>query len=220
MVLKSLAKNNHHAVKTEQLEKEEQCEHAGLREGKPRDTANLVTSPELSAMRVISISEGTTLAEAVDMPTLLEELRGQVQAINDGDLKRVEAVLASQSTALQTLFARLTEKAFFADSVGYFEVYMKLALRAQSQCRATLETLAVINSPPVLFAQQANVTTGPQQINNGGTHATRSRKIRKSQNQQSGGGCGLLPHARTSTLEVRVNQEMETMAKIHRAEDS
>jgi hypothetical protein len=34
---------------------------------------------------------------------------------------------------------------------------MRLALRAQGQCRATLETLAVMKSPPTVFARQANI---------------------------------------------------------------
>jgi len=37
---------------------------------------------------------------------------------------------------------------------------MRLALRAQSQCRATLETLAAIKNPPVVFANQANIAHG------------------------------------------------------------
>jgi hypothetical protein len=44
--------------------------------------------------------------------------------------------------------------------------YMRLALKAQGQCRATLETLAAIKNPPVVIARQANVSHGPQQINN------------------------------------------------------
>jgi hypothetical protein len=49
-----------------------------------------------------------------------------------------------------------------------FERLLRLALKAQSQCRATLETLAVIRNPPV-FARQANIANGPQQVNNGVT---------------------------------------------------
>ena len=46
--------------------------------------------------------------------------------------------------------------------------YMRLALKAQGQCRATLETLANIKNPrPVAFVQQANIAHGPQQVNNG-----------------------------------------------------
>jgi len=44
---------------------------------------------------------------------------------------------------------------------------MRLALRAQSQCRATLETLAVIKNPTtVAYVRQANIANGPQQVNN------------------------------------------------------
>jgi hypothetical protein len=55
-----------------------------------------------------------------------------------------------------------------------------MALRAQSQCRATLETLAAIKNPPIVYARQANVTTGPQQINNG-VASPRAREIENEQ---------------------------------------
>lgn len=45
--------------------------------------------------------------------------------------------------------------------------YLRLALKAQSQRRATLETLATIKNPPVIYAKQANIANGPQQVNNG-----------------------------------------------------
>jgi hypothetical protein len=45
------------------------------------------------------------------------------------------------------------------------ERYMRLALKAQAQCRATIETLAALKSPPVVYARQANVA-GQQQVNN------------------------------------------------------
>ena len=44
---------------------------------------------------------------------------------------------------------------------------MRLALKAQGECRATLETLAAIKNPPVVFAKQANISNGPQLLNNG-----------------------------------------------------
>lgn len=47
------------------------------------------------------------------------------------------------------------------------ETYMRLALKAQAQCRATLETFANIKNPPVVYARQANIANGPQQVNNG-----------------------------------------------------
>jgi hypothetical protein len=52
---------------------------------------------------------------------------------------------------------------------GWFstsEAYMRMALKAQAQCRATVETLVTIKNPPVVFARQANIAQGPQQVNN------------------------------------------------------
>ena len=55
-----------------------------------------------------------------------------------------------------------------AEYVSQLETYMKLALRAQSQCRATLEAISAIKNPPMMGnVKQANIAHGPQQVNNG-----------------------------------------------------
>jgi hypothetical protein len=59
---------------------------------------------------------------------------------------------------------------------------LRLALKAQSQCRATLETLSAIKNPPVVIAKQANISNGHQQINNG-VPATRTEKNENTQNE-------------------------------------
>lgn len=41
-------------------------------------------------------------------------------------------------------------------------LHEELHQKAQSQCRATLETLAAIKNPPVIYAKQANISNGPQ----------------------------------------------------------
>ena len=150
-----------------------------------RKYAQIYTSPELAAHRVLNATDTKVgLGEAVDVPTLVDQLREQAKMVNAGDLTQVEAMLIGQATALQTLFARLTERAFSAEYMPNFETFLKLALRAQSQSRSTLEALAAIKSPPVLIAKQANLTTGPQQINNNGAMpGDRARKIGKSQNE-------------------------------------
>lgn len=174
--------------------KDVQCVEGRSDEETGKNVADLVTSPAMAALRIINASEGASMADTLDVPALLEVLRGQCDAVNRGELTRTEAMLVSQATALQTLFARLTEKALGAEYLGHFEAFMKLALRAQSQCRATLETLVTIKNPPVVYAQQANVTTGPQQINNGITQSAQPRGIRNAQNQLSGGFIGVLPN--------------------------
>lgn len=44
---------------------------------------------------------------------------------------------------------------------------MKLALKAQSQCRSTLQAISKIKNPMIVgYVRQANVAYGPQQVNN------------------------------------------------------
>jgi hypothetical protein len=176
------------------------------------------TSPELAACRTIKASEAhTAIGEHLDMPTLLETLRDQAAAVNRGDLSRAEAMLMNQATALQSLFARLTERANSAEYMPQLEGYMRTALRAQSQCRATLETLVAIKNPPILYARQANVTTGPQQVNNGIAAPSRAREIESEQTQLSEDPRELLPDARASGDASRVNPALETLGEIDRA---
>ena len=151
-----------------------------------RSYAKMITSPELSAYRVISMMQPKNLADEIDTPTLLSTLRDQAAAVQSGDLTHAEAMLINQATSLQALFVRLSERAMEQNQMPNLEGFMRMALRAQSQCRATLETLAAIKNPPIVYARQANVTTGPQQINNGTAAPTQARKIETEQTQLSG----------------------------------
>ena len=64
------------------------------------------------------------------------------------------------------MFVYMANLAVKAEYVDQVDRYMRLALKAQGQCRATLETLATIKNPLVVFARQANIAQGPQQVNN------------------------------------------------------
>jgi hypothetical protein len=139
-------------------------------EAKAAKYAKLAASPELAAYRVISSADGkTNIYNDIDVPSLVMELRAQAAAANRGDFAQTEAMLINQAGALQTLFARLTERAMVQEHMPNIEGFMRMALRAQNQCRATLETLATIKNPPVVFAKQANINQGcgNQQVNNG-----------------------------------------------------
>ena len=129
--------------------------------------ANLMISPEMASFRVITNGERQELIDQLDTPSLIDALRQQTKAVQQGDLRAAEAMLMNQATALQSLFVKLTELGLAANQLKQWEASLRLALKAQSQCRATLETLAAIKNPPIVYAKQANVTTGLQQINNG-----------------------------------------------------
>lgn len=181
--------------------------------------ARLATSPELAAFRTIMASElKSEIGNRIDTPALLEHLRDQAAAANRGDLSQAEGMLMNQATALQTLFSRLAERAMCAEHIAPFEANMRMALRAQSQCRATLETLAAIKNPPIVYARQANVTTGPQQINNGTAAPSQAQEIKTEQSQLSGRTHELLPDTRASQAQSRIDPALETLGEIDRAE--
>ena len=46
------------------------------------------------------------------------------------------------------------------------ERYLRLVSKIQYQCRKTPGTLSAIKNLPMVYARQANVSTGPQQLNN------------------------------------------------------
>ena len=99
----------------------------------------------------------------------LRALQAAAAKINAGDMSAVEARLLSQATALDVVFAELSRRAAanIGDYPDAFERYLKLALKAQNQSRMTLETLANVKNPPVVYAKQANINNGGhQQVNN------------------------------------------------------
>ena len=136
--------------------------------------AKAALSPSLYASAVVE-QYGNALfgKDNMDMHCLEKAVREATEAINNGDMKAVEAMLYGQAVALQTRFTNLSMRADCQQGrLDNIEALLKLAFRAQNQCRMTLETLANVKNPPVVYARQANITSGPQQVNNGLTHAT------------------------------------------------
>ena len=105
----------------------------------------------------------------LDLTALLETLTAQTNAIKAGDTSDIEAMLFNQSLTLQAMFTTLSRRAAvnMGAHINAVDTYLRLALKAQSQCRTTLETLAEIKNPrPATFVKQANISNGPQQVNN------------------------------------------------------
>ncbi len=118
-----------------------------------------------NAVGVLSWSK---FAGEANLAELVQDLDKRIGKINDGDMSSVEAMLFGQAKVLETMFTSLARRAANNDGLKQFQVNLTLALKAQAQCRSTLEALAEIKNPrPVQFVKQANMTTGPQQVNNG-----------------------------------------------------
>ena len=106
----------------------------------------------------------------VDLAVLLDTLVAQNDAMTRGDMGKIELMLFNQSLTLQAMFTTLSRRAAMnvGEHMGAVDTYLRLALKAQSQCRSTLEALAEIKNPrPATFVKQANIANGPQQVNNG-----------------------------------------------------
>ena len=124
--------------------------------------AALLTSPVVSASKVLRATErfgGTGMADFIDTPALALALQAQAGAASGGDLTRLEAMLAAQATALDSLFAALATRALRPEPLPQFEALMRLALKAQNQSRATMATLADLRNPQrTTFVRQQNNT--------------------------------------------------------------
>ena len=124
--------------------------------------AKILTMPEVGAAGTIRV-----LNDIHDVNALTKILSQQTADVIGGNMTRPEAMLLSQAHTLDALFNSLVMKGLGQTHMQHYEAFMRLAFKAQSQCRSTLQTLSDIKNPSVVYAKQANITNGNQQINNG-----------------------------------------------------
>lgn len=155
----------------------------------------------------------------LDLNGWVKALSDQVSTTIDGDLGRAEDMLVSQAHVLDAIFGDLARRAITSKYIKQFEVYLKLGLRAQSQARATWETLSALKNPPVVYAKQANIAQ-LQQVNNGvpptNNEIPRTRQNENTPTQLSGDTHELLPDTRASSDESRIDSPLETVGEINR----
>lgn len=194
-----------------------------------RMSADLVTRGDVlnaaTAMRFSELDLG-----GVNLNEMAASLRETGAAVNGGDLSEVERMLHAQAVSLNAIFCDMARRAHTNVKVSYIEAserFMRLAFKAQSQCRATLETLAAVKNPPVVYAKQMNVANGPQQVNNGmaanseknGGPATRTPETQTPPNQlleDSSHGSAQLD-TRATTEAGRGHPELAAVGAIDRA---
>ena len=171
-----------------------QIENKG--QGKAREVAKPVPdkSRSISVVGRVGVTAARTIAECAFDPAItnastaldyakglfsdlsLDEcanvVRADSQCVNDGDLGKFEAMLAGQATALNAMFNNFAKRAIHADVMPKLDAYFRLALKAQAQCRSTVEAIAEIKYPKsATFIKQANIA-GQQQVNNSGDGPT------------------------------------------------
>ncbi len=105
-----------------------------------------------------------------DVTESVAVMRDKANKVQSGDLSDAEAMLTAQAATLNCIFNEMARRAALnmGEHLNAADIYMRLALKAQSQCRTTIEALAEIKNPrPVAFVKQANISNGHQQVNNG-----------------------------------------------------
>lgn len=159
---------------------------------------------------------------AYDIGDLVIELEAQCEAVNRGDLRSLEKTLVSQVHTLNQVFYESTHRAIRNRDAGYFdafETYMKLAFRAQAQCRAAVDSIGELKSPrSVAFIRQANVAHN-QQVNNGDPALARPRETAVSPNKLNGIGHEQSLDVSYSKATGRVDPTMEAVGTVNRTED-
>ena len=188
----------------------------------PQALASLAQSVERT-QRTLSASDNAaaTIFEYGDvfgrqnLSMLNQTLAASMQAVAAGDLTECDKMLFGQASALQAIFTNLALQASVQTNTGHYEMYLRLAFKAQSQCRATLETLAAIKNPPnVAFVKQANIGQAVQ-VNN----TPRAREIESRPNKLLGSDYGNGLDAGTAKAPVRAHRSRKTVEVINRAKN-
>ena len=154
----------------------------------------------------------------VGISDAMDAMREKVVKVQTGDMTDMESLLVAQATSLAAIYNEMARRAALnmGEYLSVTETYLRLAFKAQSQCRTTVEALAEIKTPRhVSFVRQANIAHGHQQVNNGvqgnlpahGNNSIQSNELSRASNE-------LLPDTRASQAESRVNPTVETVAEL------
>ncbi len=146
----------------------------------------LAQSPELTNSAVVLAYKGSIAGDKIDLSDILDSLQQSSEQLqSDAPLHLTENILISQAQSLNVMFCDLAIKANNQKHIDNMDKFLKLALKAQSQCRATLETLANIKNPPIVFAKHANIAhyhqINNQQVNHTAQSEQTSEPVQQAQ---------------------------------------
>ena len=93
-------------------------------------------------------------------------IKAKAQSSLKGDLSMASELLTAQALSLDTMFTELTRRATMnlGDYPLAAERYARLAFKAQSNCRASLEALAKLHQPREQTVRHVHVKEGGQAV--------------------------------------------------------
>ena len=94
------------------------------------------------------------------------DLQDRGRAAAGGDLKLASHILASQAVTLDAIFTEMARRSGLnmGEYLDASERYMRLALKAQANSRATLEALAKLHQPREQTVRHVHVNEGGQAV--------------------------------------------------------
>lgn len=151
---------------------------------------------------------GKVLGDTIEHPGLMDYVN-HVMTMGDnaeaGDLALASRLLASQAITLDAMFTELARRA--AINMGEYmdagEKYGRLAFKAQSNCRTTLEALAKLHQPREQTVRHVHVNEGGQaviadQFHNHTGAAENGKSGEQSDATCRAGECAALPSPHSS----------------------
>jgi hypothetical protein len=173
-----------------------------------------------SAMVIDAYQDHVFGGGTVEITELVNTLQASMGKSNAGDLTELENMLIGQATALQTMFVSLARRAQTQQFQKNVEAFLGLALKAQAQSRATIQAVIDLKFPrQTTFVKQANIASGPQQVNNG-TAPSRALKNQSEQIEVLEGmtyGCTEMD-VRATPAPAGGNTEVEAVAAVQRSQ--
>lgn len=133
-----------------------------LKSNQSPDTAQAEMMVEGLAMNAFTAIGFSKMLGELGLTECMAALIVETRRVQGGNLAGPEAMLTAQAVTLNAMFTQLANQSSKMTLVDQIDRFTRLALKAQGQCRATLETLAAIKNPPTVFAKQANIANGPQ----------------------------------------------------------
>lgn len=129
--------------------------------------AEFLLSPSMIGASIIDAYKKNIQGDDLDFAMAVNALRQSTETIHQGDIKKVEAMLMCQANALEVMFSYLARKALAQQYFNQYQANVQLALKAQNQCRKTLQALIQLKQPnQTSFIKQTNISSGHQQVNN------------------------------------------------------
>lgn len=187
------------------------------KDGKILVSAEILKEPSfIAAHAIASLSGGDRNIKVVrELQDSIELLANRVKS---GDLSDLEQILTSQVLALNALFGQLTSKGsgFLSDSAilkalpNHPKTLLNVALKAQNQCRATIQTINELKNPK-------KTTFIKNQLNN--VQMELEQRIEALEEGVADHGSKSLDGS-TEASAIRENQEMETVGVFHRSKNT